>query len=85
MNVTGHSKQRNVKTTEIRGTGVCCRWTSHLHLPLRQIGSELLGRAHDLPLVSQKVHPEVLDVSEGESRGQHFSSLFVLPQSLVSP
>ena len=32
------------------------------------MGSELLGRIEDLPLVPQQVHPEVLDVTEGESR-----------------
>lgn len=41
---------------------------SHLHLPLGQIGPELLGCIEDLPLMPQQGHPEILDVSEGESR-----------------
>lgn len=41
---------------------------SHLHLPLGQIGSELLGCIEDLPLMPQQAHPEILDVSEGERR-----------------
>lgn len=57
-----------MKTTEIHGTGLQWRQISHLHLPLRQMGSELLGRTDDLPLVPQQVHPEALDVTEGESR-----------------
>lgn len=44
------------------------RGLSHLHLPLGQIGSELLGCIEDLPLMPQQGHPEILDVSEGESR-----------------
>lgn len=41
-------------------------WISHLHLSLRQIRSELLGCTDNLPLMSQQVHPEVLDVIHGE-------------------
>lgn len=41
---------------------------SHLHLPLCQIGLELLGCIQDLPLMPQQGHPKILDVSEGESR-----------------
>lgn len=65
---TRHNKQRNVKTLEIHGTGCCCccRWISHLHLTLRQMGPELLGGTGDLPLVSQQVHPEILDIIHGE-------------------
>lgn len=65
---TRPDKQRNVRTTEIRGTERSEGWISHLHLPLHQMGPELLSCADDLPLVSQQVHAEVLDVSEGESR-----------------
>lgn len=60
---TRHSKQRNVKPTGIRGAG--CSWISHLHLPLHQVGPELLGCADNLPLVPQQVHPEILDVTGG--------------------
>lgn len=64
---TRHNKQRTVKTIQIHGTFCTCRRISHLHLALRQMGPELLGRTDDLPLVSQQVHPEILDVTEGES------------------
>lgn len=46
----------------------CGSGGSHLHLPLGQIGSELLGCIEDLPLMPQQGHPEILDVSIGESR-----------------
>lgn len=63
------NKQRNVKQkTQNPQNRLCCRWISHLHLPLHQMGPELLGCTEDLPLVSQQVHPEILDVTKEESR-----------------
>lgn len=45
---------------------------SYLHLALGQISPELLGRVGDLPLVSQQVDAQMLDITEGQSQG--FSS-----------
>lgn len=42
--------------------------SSHLHLALHQVGPELLSCADDLPLVSQQVDAQVLDVSEGREQ-----------------
>ena len=40
-------------------------WVLDLHLALGEVGSELLGRIGDFPLVSQQVHPQVLHIPEG--------------------
>lgn len=62
------TSRRVRKTTEISVVEVVLWVASHLHLSLCQISPELLGRIHDLPLVSQHVHPDILDIAEGESR-----------------
>lgn len=55
----------------------CAGWKSHLHLALHQVGPELLSCAGDLPLVSQQVDAQVLDVSteRGQTELQNGSTL----------
>lgn len=67
----GHSasetRTRRAEEGRRRSSG-CAGRSSHLHLALHQVGPELLSCADDLPLVSQQVDAQVLDVSEGREQ-----------------